>query len=62
VIIASDAGLSPPLPELTYRHRLSPEPLTEAIAQRAGEPEFGAALRCLAVCSAYWAGHPEVNA
>jgi alpha-beta hydrolase superfamily lysophospholipase len=44
------------------RHRLSPEPLTEAIAQRAGEPEFGAALRCLAVSSAYWAGHPEVNA
>jgi hypothetical protein len=44
------------------RHRLSPEPLTEAIAQRAGEPEFGAALRCLAVRSAYWAGHPEVNA
>jgi hypothetical protein len=37
-------------------------PLPATMAQRADEPELDVGLRRLAVCSASWAGHPDVKA
>jgi len=60
--LASEREAPPGLTLDGFFARPSPVPLSEAIAQRVDETEFGAALWCPALCSASWAGHPEVKA